>query len=118
VTVHQDERLARVAVLRELLRAAVHVADHGLRATDHLSVELEDDAEHPVGGGVLRPDVEDHLLGLQALAVGDLDVQAAAANHPVLRGGGEGGALLGVHAPPFCRTRAEADTRAGRGRRA
>ena len=55
-----------VAVLGELLGGAVHVADHRLGARDDLAVELEHHPEHAVRGRVLRPDVEDHLLGLAA----------------------------------------------------
>ena len=65
VPVHQHQDLTRVAVLGELLGRPVHVADDRLGADDHLAVELEHDAEHPVGRRVLRPDVEDHLLGPQ-----------------------------------------------------
>ena len=63
VTVHQHQRLARVAVLGELLGRAMHVADHRLGARDDLAVELEHHAQHAVRRRVLRPDVEDHLLG-------------------------------------------------------
>ena len=48
VAVHQDEDLAGVADLGELLGAAVHVPDDRLGAGDDLAVELEDDAQDPV----------------------------------------------------------------------
>ena len=79
VTVHQHERLARVAELGKLLRAAVHVTDDRLGTLDDLAVELDHNAEHPVRGRVLRTDVEDHVLGLE-LARGD-DVDTAATDH-------------------------------------
>ena len=49
VTVHQHERLARVAELGELLGAAVHVADHRLGALDDLAVELDARSGAPRG---------------------------------------------------------------------
>ena len=63
VAVHQHQDLPGVAVLGQLLGRAVHVADHRLGADDQLAVELEHHPEHAVGRRVLRPDVEDHLLG-------------------------------------------------------
>ena len=79
VPVHQHQHLPGVAVLGELLGRAVHVADHGLRPGDHLAVQLEDDPEHSVGRRMLRPDVEDHLLGGEVAGRKDLDVESAAA---------------------------------------
>ena len=50
------ERLAR------LLHAGVQVADDRLGAQHGLAVELEHEAQHAVGAGVLRPHVDDHGL--------------------------------------------------------
>ncbi len=97
MAIHQDEDLARVTVLGELLRPPMHVADDRLGADDHLAVQLEDDPEHPVCRRMLRADVEDHLLGAQ-LPLGD-DLDAAAAQHPGVARGRIGGALLEVHRP-------------------
>ena len=72
MTVHQHERLARVAELRELLRASVHVADDRLGAGDDLAVELDHDPEHAVGRRVLGTHVDDHRL-----VFADLDVDVA-----------------------------------------
>ena len=73
VAVHQHQHLAGVAVLGELLGRPVHVADHRLGARDDLAVELEHHPEHAVGRRVLRPDVEDHLLGLERAGGDDVD---------------------------------------------
>jgi hypothetical protein len=97
VAVHQDEHLSRVAVLGELLRAPVHVADHRLRPGDDLAVELEYEPEYAVGRRMLRPDIDDHLLGTEGPRGNDLDIEPPAPNHPVLGGGGEDVAFLGVH---------------------
>jgi hypothetical protein len=77
----------------------VHVPDDRLRPLDHLAVELDHDPEHAVRRRVLRPDVEDHLLGLE-LAGGD-DVDPAAAH--------EGGDLVALEGG----TRRRIDHRAG-----
>ena len=56
---------ARVAdQLADLLDRAVQVADVGDGLADHLAVGLDDEVDDAVGGGVLRPEVEDHLLAV------------------------------------------------------
>ena len=60
VRVGDDARV--VDVLGVLLEAAVQVADVRPRRAHHLAVGLELDAQHAVGGRVLRPHVEDHLV--------------------------------------------------------
>ena len=68
--VGQDGALDVGAGLAELLGGAVEVAHDRLDADDGLAVELHDEAEHPVGAGVLRPHVEGQLvwgIGLQDL---------------------------------------------------
>ncbi len=96
VAVHQHQHLARVAELGELLGRPVHVADHRLGAHDHLAVELEHHAQDAVGRGVLRADVEDHLLGREST------VGTTSTSRPPPRimlgdlGALEGGALAGV----------------------
>jgi hypothetical protein len=47
------------AVLGDLLHAAVQIADDAIRPQNLLAVQLQDDAQHSVGRGVLRPHVED-----------------------------------------------------------
>ena len=47
-----------------LLHAGVQVADDGLAAQDGLALQLEHEAQHTVGAGVLRPHVDDHRLVL------------------------------------------------------
>ena len=61
VPVGQDEDLAVVADLEELLGAAVHVADDRLGPQDALAVEDDPQPQHAVGRGVLRADVEGHV---------------------------------------------------------
>jgi hypothetical protein len=63
--VEQRRDLGVVADLGQLLVAAVHVPDHRLDVVGALAVDLGHQAEHPVGGRVLRPDVEGHVLGLE-----------------------------------------------------
>jgi hypothetical protein len=45
---------------------------------DLLTRELQDKTEHPVGGGVLWPHIEDELFGLESLILddGELDLRA------------------------------------------
>ena len=53
------------AVLGNLLHPAMEVADHALGAQNFFAVELQDDAQHAVGGGVLRAHVDDELVGIE-----------------------------------------------------
>ena len=53
--------------LAHLLGAAVVVADVGHGVDDLLAVQLEDDAQDAVRAGVLRPEVEEHEVGVFAL---------------------------------------------------
>src|SRR5205823_2532646 len=61
--VREGDDLVVVPVLPELLEAGVevpHVRDH----PDHgLTVQLDDEPQHAVRGGVLRTDVDEHVLG-------------------------------------------------------
>ena len=59
-----------VAVLADLLDAAVEVAQHGVEVDDLLAVDLEDDAQHAVRGGVLRAQVDEHLAVLEPVELG------------------------------------------------
>ena len=54
-----------LAVLADLLEAAVQVADVRNAAHDRLAVELEHEAQHAVRRRVLRPDVDEHVLALE-----------------------------------------------------
>ena len=58
-----------VDVLAVLLEAAVEVADVGAGGLDDLAVGAQLHPEHPVGGGVLRPHLEDHLVGVEGVRV-------------------------------------------------
>ncbi len=66
VAVGEDDDLAVVADLEQLLGATVHVADDRLGGDDALAVEDDLQAQDAVRGGVLRADVEDHLGGGEA----------------------------------------------------
>ena len=55
------DRLQVGLVLDELLGAAVEKADVGIDALHHLAVELEHEAQHTVGGGMLRPEIDVEL---------------------------------------------------------
>ena len=60
------------APLGELLLAAVQVADDRDDVLDELAVEGDDQAQHAVRAGVLRPHVDDDLVELEAVDVGAL----------------------------------------------
>jgi hypothetical protein len=65
--VGERDDLVVLAVLAELLEPGVQVADVGDAALDRLALELDHQPEHPVGGGVLRADVHQHVLPAQVL---------------------------------------------------
>src|SRR5262249_4776938 len=52
------QRLQVVLILDELLRAAMEQPDMRVDALDHLAVELENETQHAVRGGMLRPEVD------------------------------------------------------------
>ena len=56
-----NERVPRLA-LAHLLGAPVVKADLGQAVDDLLAVELQDDADDPVGAGMLRADVQEHEI--------------------------------------------------------
>jgi hypothetical protein len=82
------------AVLHVLLDAGVQVADAAPGLGDRLALELEDQPEHAVGGGVLRAHVDDDPF----LRVRTLVAEAGCDVVPVLAGDGEHpvGARIGV----------------------
>ena len=51
-----------------LFDAGVQVADFGIEADDDFAVDFEHQAQHAVGGRVLRSHVEDHVLVFGALS--------------------------------------------------
>jgi hypothetical protein len=55
------------APLEELLEPAVEVPDDRDALEDLLTAQLQDETQDAVGRGVLRPEVEDQLLGLEAI---------------------------------------------------
>jgi len=63
--VGEGDVLVVVAGLAQLLGAPVQVADDRLAVDDGLAVQVQDDAQHPVGRGVLGPHVELHLTGFE-----------------------------------------------------
>ena len=66
----------------------MEVADDRLRAEDRLTLELHHDPQYAVGGGVLRPHVDDHRL-----VIAELDVDVAGIEDEAL-GQAQEGALL------------------------
>ena len=69
------------AELGELLVAAVHVADDRVGGDHALAVEAHDEAQRAVGRRVLRPEVEDHVAGVE------LDVHLRVGEVPAARRG-------------------------------
>ena len=63
----EGDRLPVALVLARLLDPRVEVADHRLQVEDLLAAQGDDQAEHPVGGGVMRPHVDRHHLLLDVL---------------------------------------------------
>ena len=60
-----EDDLHPVALLAQLLDAAMQVADHHVGADHPFTVEAQDDPEHPVSAGVLRTHVDDELARLE-----------------------------------------------------
>ena len=80
------------AELHVLLDAGVQVADPAPGLGHRLALELEDQPEHAVGGGVLRPHVHHDLVVPGVVDVGE----ALGDRVPVLAGDGEDLALAGL----------------------
>ena len=57
-TVEIRYRLEVVLVLDELFRAPVQQADVRVRSFHHLAIHFQDQAQHPVGRGMLRAEIE------------------------------------------------------------
>ena len=55
-------------VLDQLLGAAMQEADVGIDALHDLAVELQHQAQHAVGGRMLRPEVDVEVCGFRFLA--------------------------------------------------
>ena len=84
-------------LLARLLHAGVQVPDDGLGAQHRLAVELEHEAQHAVGRGVLRAHVDDHRLVVAALEVDVAGVDVVAlgqAQHGARPRGAGRGALV------------------------
>ena len=69
--IRQQDDLRPVAVLAQLLDAAVQVPDHDLGIDDLLAVEAQHDAQHAMRAGMLRPHVDHQLVGVEHRAVVD-----------------------------------------------
>ena len=61
----EQDDLRPVAILAQLLDAAVQVADHDVAVDDVLAVQPQDDAQHAVRARMLRPHVEHQLIGVE-----------------------------------------------------
>src|SRR5215211_3228036 len=72
-----------LAVLSDLLEAAVEIADVRDAPNDRLALELENQAKHAVGCGVLRAQVDQHMicreLGLERWRRGNGEIASVAA---------------------------------------
>ena len=66
-TVHVWQRLLVVFVLNQLLCAAVQEADVRISAADRLAVQFQHQAQHAVGGRMLRAEVEGEILDFKVL---------------------------------------------------
>ena len=63
------------AVLGNLLHPAMQVADDAFGAQHFFAIQLEDDAQHAVGRGMLRPHVEDQFGGVEEGLVLGIEVE-------------------------------------------
>ena len=52
-------------MLGNLLYPAMEVSDDAFGAQNFFAIELQDDAQYPVSGGMLRPHVDDELVGIE-----------------------------------------------------
>ena len=73
--VRVGHELVVLHVLRDLLVPAVKVADLGLRLDDLLAVQIQDDAEDPVGGGMGWAEIQRHRFPEQ-FACGEMALLA------------------------------------------
>ena len=62
--VHVADALVVRLAFRELLGGPVQEADVRIRSLDGLSVHLQDQAQHPVRGRMLRPEVQREVANL------------------------------------------------------
>src|SRR6185437_11401889 len=64
------------------LHPAVEIADDALGAAHLFAVELEDDALHAVGGGVLRPHVKNQFVGVEECMLALVEIEMGGACRP------------------------------------
>ena len=69
--VGEQDDLRPVAVLAQLLDAAVQIADHDVGVDDLLAIEPQHDPQHAVRAGMLRAHVDHELVGVEHRAVVD-----------------------------------------------
>ena len=67
------DRLPPRLLLHVLLEPGVEIADDGLEAFDLLAVQIDDQAQHAVRGGMVRPEVD--LKDVPLLAEGGIDLE-------------------------------------------
>ena len=53
----------------------MQVPDHALQAHDLLAVKPQNDAEHAMGRGMLRPHIDDELVGIQKSLIRRFQIQ-------------------------------------------
>ncbi len=85
--------LVPVLPLADLLGTAVVIADVGIESDHLLPFELGDQAQHPVGAGVVRTDIEDHGVGAVRPPAFFKKITARNRDHPGRRVCGKGGHL-------------------------
>ena len=54
----------------DLLDGTMQVSDIGNRFIDHFAVGLDHEAQHAMGAGMLRPNIDGHLFGVKACICG------------------------------------------------
>ena len=73
--VRQQDDLRPVAVLAQLLDAAMEISHHDVRVDDLFAVEAQHHAQHAVRAGMLRPHVDHELVRVEHRAVDRLRLQ-------------------------------------------
>jgi hypothetical protein len=62
-------------MLADFLDAAVQITNHALQAQNFLSIEAQNDAQHAVRGGMLRPHIDDEFVRIQKRLLGSFEIE-------------------------------------------
>ncbi len=57
----------------------MEVADYALGAEDFFAIELQDDSQDAVRGGMLRAHVDDELVGIEVRPIGSVEIEMGGA---------------------------------------